>query len=416
MLRHGRVETGGQRRCYGHMDYPLSAAGLAESERLIAWVREWLPEADGVLSSDLSRCTALARPLAEALGLPLRIEPALREQHMGAWEGRTWASLTEEDVAGVRAYWTDYVGTAPPEGESFRVFAERVDGWFAANWAELRGRRWLVVSHVGVARTLLCRLLGLDWGEALRFAPVPASHTWLQVAEAGAVLQSLGERPFAQDVGAVAVKRAARAGALDRPPRIALCGSAGTGKTTLGRALSQHFGVPYIPEGMRARLESGLDVQGLGHEGLRDLVRELWAEQRAREADAIARAGGFVADRSPVDYAAFWLTYRFTDDPDATARFFEETFGTVDEYDRIVCLPWGALPLEADGVRSSNPWVQRSFQALVEGLLQREVSAQRYALLPRPLTTLPDRVAWVLDQLGEAGARAGAAWGASNRA
>lgn len=410
------METGGQRRCYGHTDYPLSAAGQEESARLVAWVKEWLPEADGVLSSDLTRCTALARPLAEALGLPLRIEPALREQDMGGWEGRTWAELTEEDVAGVRAYWTDYVGTAPPGGESFRGFAERVDGWFAANWAELRGKRWLVVSHVGVARTLLCRLLGLDWGEALRFAPVPASHTWLQVAEAGAVLQALGERPFAQDVGAVAVKRAARAAALDRPPRIALCGSAGTGKTTLGRALSERLGVPYIPEGMRDRIEGGLNVHTLGFEGLKSLVRELWAEQRARESEAVARSGGFVSDRSPVDYAAFWLTYRFTEDPEGTAAFFAEVFGTVREYDRIVCLPWGALPLEADGVRSSNPWVQRSFQALVEGLLQREVPAERYALLPERLTVLDDRVAWVLDQLGEAGARAGAAWGASNRA
>ncbi|MEC8423739.1 MAG: histidine phosphatase family protein, partial [Myxococcota bacterium] len=113
LLRHGRVETGGRRCCYGHTDYPLSVAGQAESECLVGWVREWLPEADGILSSDLSRCTALARPLADALGLPLRIEPALREQDMGAWEGRSWSSLTEQDVAGVRAYWADYVDSAP---------------------------------------------------------------------------------------------------------------------------------------------------------------------------------------------------------------------------------------------------------------------------------------------------------------
>jgi broad specificity phosphatase PhoE/nicotinamide riboside kinase len=410
------VETGGGRRCYGDTDYPLSQAGEAESLALVNWTAKWLPQADGILSSDLSRCTALARPLAEALGLPLRIEPALREQHMGAWEGRTWASLTEEDVAGVRAYWSDYVGTSPPGGESFRSFAERVDAWFAENWGELRGRRWIVVCHTGVARALCCRLLGLEWGEALRFAPVPASHTWLQVAEAGAVLQSLGERPFAQDVGAAAVKRAARAPSLDRPPRIALCGSAGTGKTTLGRALSERLGVPYIPEGMRSRLEAGLDVQRLGFDGLKALVRELWAEQRRRESDALAEHGGFVADRSPVDYAAFWLTYRFTTDRDSTTAFFKETLGAVTEYDRIFCLPWGALPLEADGVRNSNRWVQRSFQALVEGLLHREVPPDRFAMVPSGQIVLDARVAWVLDQLGEAGARAGAAWGASNRA
>ncbi|MEC7946070.1 MAG: hypothetical protein VX265_00800, partial [Myxococcota bacterium] len=165
-----------------------------------------------------------------------------------------------------------------------------------------------------------------------------------------------------------------------------------------------------------ARLEAGLDVQRLGFEGLKALVRELWAEQRAREADAVARSGGFVADRSPVDYAAFWLTYRFTSDREGTKTFFRETLGALADYDRVVCLPWGALPLEADGVRSSNPWVQRSFQAMAEGLLHREAPPERYAMLPVDLTSLDARVGWVLDQLGESGARGGAAWGSSNRA
>lgn len=413
LLRHGKVDTGGRRRCYGHTDAPLSAEGEAQTAALVDWIAGWIPPVDAVLTSDLDRCRRLAVAVGARLGVPVEVTPALGEQDMGAWEGRTWAALTEEDVEGTRAYWTDYAACAPPGGESFGQLGGRVDAWFAGAWPRLRGKRIVVACHAGVARALCCRLLGLPWSEALRFAPVPGSHTWLQIAESGAVLQALGERPFAQDPGVVAFARARRAARRDRPPRVALSGSAGTGKTTLGRALASALDVPYVPEGMRDRLEAGLQLHTLGRDGLRALVRELWHEQQAREAAAVRAHGGFVSDRSPVDYAAFWLTYRFTEDPAATAAFFAETLGAVDRYDRIICLPWGVVPLHADGVRTSDPWVQRAFQATVEGLLTREVPEARLALLPTVVEGVDARVAWVRDLLAETGTAIGG-WSAAD--
>lgn len=178
-------------------------------------------------------------------------------------------------------------------------------------------------------------------------------------------------------------------------PCLALSGSAGTGKSTLGRALAERLGVPYLPEGMRARIEGGLDLHSLDHEGLRALVRSLWDEAREAEEAARQRAGGFIADRSSVDFAAFWLHYGFTDDSDASAAWFQETLGHAQRYDGVVLLPWGVLPLVADGVRSSNPWTQRRYQATVEGLLFRE-AGQKLWLMP-PIQGLEDRVQWVLE-------------------
>ncbi len=406
LFRHGKVDTGGQRLAYGHSDYPLTAEGTAQGEALRRFAAEHFPEPDGVLSSDLRRCADIARPLAEELGVPLRLLPELREQHMGLWEGRPWAELTDEDVARVRDYWTDYAGTRPPEGETYREMAARVQGWLKDDWEAIRGKRWLVVSHIGPIRALCCQFLGVPIDQALRFAPVYASHTWFQLAEAGAVLQVMGERTASVDMGPAAVARAERAGAggLDRPPRIALSGSAGTGKTTLGRSLAEHYDVPYLPEGMRGRIEGGLKLHDLSHLELRTLVEELWVEQVSSEERAIAEHGGFVADRSPVDYAAFWLHYHFSEYPQETEAFFASSLGRVDQYDRLVVLPWGALPLVADGVRSSNPWIQRGYQSLLEGLHQREVRPDLLAWMP-PLTELDARVAWVLDQLEEAGVR-----------
>lgn len=173
--------------------------------------------------------------------------------------------------------------------------------------------------------------------------------------------------------------------------RIALSGSAGTGKTTLGRRLAGELGLPYLEEGMRRRLEGGLDVHALGAEGLGALLAELWEEQRAAEE---AARGGFVADRSSLDFAAFWLHYGLYFDEPRTSRWIEELRAHAESYDRIVLLPWGVLPLEHDNVRSTNRWVQLRVQAILEALLARYVSAPRLLRLP-PLAALEDRLAHV---------------------
>ncbi|MFN7145712.1 MAG: AAA family ATPase [Myxococcota bacterium] len=149
--------------------------------------------------------------------------------------------------------------------------------------------------------------------------------------------------------------------------RIAVSGSAGVGKSTLARRLAERLGVAYIGEGMREYLErTGTDLHALGHEGVRALVLTLWEERK--EAEHAARS--FVADRSSYDFAAFWLYYHFAAEDDDTARLFAETL-TPRRYDVVYLLPWGRIPLIADGIRTPNPWTQLHLQLILEGLLRK---------------------------------------------
>lgn len=149
--------------------------------------------------------------------------------------------------------------------------------------------------------------------------------------------------------------------------RIALAGSAGTGKTFLGRRLAEHLGLPFIEEGMRRRIEEGLRLEELAPAEQQKLIEEMWLEQEAREADA----DGFVADRSSLDFAAFWLHYDLHYDAQATEEWFARMCERSAAYDRILLMPWGVLPLEQDGVRSTNRWIQFRFQSILEGVLNR---------------------------------------------
>jgi len=391
LLRHGAVDTGGARLAYGHSDLPLTAAGEAAGDALRRFVVDQLPPVDGVLSSDLSRCRHLADAVAAELGVPLLLDPALREQHMGEWEGRAWSELTAAHEQQVRDYWEDYVGARPPGGESLAELAARVGAWWVRHEERLLGGRWVVVTHVGVLRVLLCRALGVPLDQALRFAPGRGTHSHLLFADTGWVVQALGEQP--PQAAGLAPQDPTR-----RVQRIALSGSAGTGKSTLARALAARLELPYIAEGMRTRIEGGLDLHRLDHDGLRALLLELWEEQQALEDAAVAQAGGFVADRSPWDFAAFWLHYHFSMDPQQTTAFFGAVRRRAAAMDRILLLPWGVLPLQADGVRSTNAWMQRHYQATLEGLLQREAAPGLVAALPG-LDGVDRRLQWVLDRL-----------------
>lgn len=362
LLRHGEVADLASRVVRGQLDAPLSPRGVEQGEALATWLARHEPPPVAVWSSDLVRCRDLGRRIAVLHRVPLCIDARLREQSMGAWEGRTWAEITAAEPAAVTAYWDDYHAARPTGGESFADLERRSGAWWDDALREHAGQRIQVVTHVGVIRALLCRALGVSGRDALRFAPATASHTKIAQSEAGAVVTGIGERPWLHGAGSAGPP------ALGDRPRIAISGSAGTGKTTLGRALAAELGVPFVEEGMRRRIEAGFRPHGYGAREWASLVRELWAEHRAAEE---AAGEGFVADRSSLDFAAFWLHYGLHEDVDATEEFVAGLRAHAARYDRIVLLPWGALPLVDDGVRSTNRWTQLRFHGILEGLLAR---------------------------------------------
>ena len=182
--------------------------------------------------------------------------------------------------------------------------------------------------------------------------------------------------------------------------KIAVSGAAGTGKSTLGRALSQRLGVPYLEEGMRRRLEAGLDLHQLSHARHQALAEELLDELLEAADAAVAGHGGFVSDRCPLDMAAFWLYYRFAFDLEATDRYMHRVRESLPQFRDVVLLPRDGLALEDDGVRSANPWVQLHFDALLEAMVARAGDGVRIHRLPAHCRALEERVDWVLEAVG----------------
>ena len=87
LVRHGETDWNADGRLQGQTDRPLSDFGRRQARRLADELAEEPLEA--IYSSDLSRARETAEIVGERLGLPVVLDPDLREKDWGTWEGLT---------------------------------------------------------------------------------------------------------------------------------------------------------------------------------------------------------------------------------------------------------------------------------------------------------------------------------------
>jgi 2,3-bisphosphoglycerate-dependent phosphoglycerate mutase len=158
LIRHGETE-GNALRVVQHPHIPLSPHGIAQAERLARRLAcEGIAQ---IVSSDYARAMMTAEHLQRATGVPLAIEPLLRERNFGDLRGTPYAEL------GFDMFALEY---APPNGETWPMFHERVDrAWERVQELAASTTRGslAVVTHGLVCRSLAARHLILRSGDAV---------------------------------------------------------------------------------------------------------------------------------------------------------------------------------------------------------------------------------------------------------
>jgi broad specificity phosphatase PhoE len=163
MLRHGQTEFNADTRMQGQLDTQLNELGRAQAVAAAEVLGKRQPLL--IVSSDLRRAYDTAVVLGERTGLPVRVDPRLRETHLGEWQGMTHAQIDAE-VPGARMAWREDASWAPHGGESridvaarsVPVIAELVGA--EPDWGS-DDRPVVVVAHGGVIAALTAALLRL---------------------------------------------------------------------------------------------------------------------------------------------------------------------------------------------------------------------------------------------------------------
>jgi probable phosphoglycerate mutase len=148
LVRHGETAWNAEGRVQGQLDIPLSDVGLAQARAVAAVLGN--ESFSAIYSSDLARVRQTAQPSAERLGLPVSLDPALRERHYGVFQGMTYSEAKErlpEDYARFRAKDPDFAFTS---GESLARFNERALACMESLVEKHAGEKLLVFTHGGV--------------------------------------------------------------------------------------------------------------------------------------------------------------------------------------------------------------------------------------------------------------------------
>lgn len=161
LLRHGQTDYNVGGRMQGHLDSRLTQDGLAQAVAVAPDIAKVAPER--IISSDLRRARDTAEVVGGACGLPVGLDPRLRETNLGDWQGRTVLEI-EREYPGAIATWRSDPAWAPPGGESrievvsrSRPVVDELDEQLADSPAAAA----VLVAHGGLIAGLVCGLLAL---------------------------------------------------------------------------------------------------------------------------------------------------------------------------------------------------------------------------------------------------------------
>ena len=193
LVRHGLTNTNKEKRYVGWGDAVLSSHGYQQAERLGR--RFALEPVAGLYCSDLSRTLDTAAPIAKVHGIdPVRTQ-LLREIHFGQWEGLTYQEMTSEDQDALWQWIDDPFRFAPPGGETLEQVYIRAWSFIEPLLREERhGEVHVVVSHGGVIRSIIHRIMGLGLEKLWDLNVENASVSMLERSQKGVEVAYVNDR------------------------------------------------------------------------------------------------------------------------------------------------------------------------------------------------------------------------------
>lgn len=182
LVRHGVTSWNSTQRMCGVSDIALSETGRVQARWLARRLQR--EQIATIYSSDLLRAKETAEIIARSQPASVHyvLSPAWRELNFGAWEGLTYTQIAEQ-FPGQLDFFSDPEHVSPPNGESLAEVLQRIQpvlSTFLQAHAVDKGDI-VLVSHAGLLRALLCRVLTIPLTQQWRLQIAPGSLSLLHL-------------------------------------------------------------------------------------------------------------------------------------------------------------------------------------------------------------------------------------------
>jgi len=160
-VRHGETVWNVENKICGATDIALTDHGHEQAVELGEYICQNPVEADVILSSPLSRALDTANHISELTGLPVKIEPRLKEQNFGKYES---TPRDGEEFRLAKMHMADsYEG-----GESMFRMAQRIYD-LLDEIRTIDDHTYILVAHNGIARFIHSYFFDMTNEEFSRF-------------------------------------------------------------------------------------------------------------------------------------------------------------------------------------------------------------------------------------------------------
>jgi probable phosphoglycerate mutase len=173
LVRHGATDFLGRAIVGRKPGVTLNGEGREQAERLGRRFRN--EEITEVHCSPLDRARETARPIADQLGLEIKIAAELDEIDFGDWTGLSLDELAR------RQDWERWnrsrSNTRAPGGETMLEVQARVVGYIEKLGGAVRGAAYILVGHADPIKAALLYFLGaaIDFMQRLEISPASVS-------------------------------------------------------------------------------------------------------------------------------------------------------------------------------------------------------------------------------------------------
>jgi len=166
LIRHGEIETYGEKRYIGVIDLPLNINGIAQANKLKIFFQDI--SLDKIYSSDLQRSVQTAEIIANKRFTQIEKLSELREINMGNWEGKSFREIKEKFPKEFISHLDEIENFKPNGGESFKECQLRAMNIFS-KIAKADSENIVIVAHAGINRSIIAYLLGVPLKNIFKF-------------------------------------------------------------------------------------------------------------------------------------------------------------------------------------------------------------------------------------------------------
>lgn len=187
LIRHGETVANKRGVYYGRSDVALNDNGIEQATQLAKRLKT--VSFDKVVCSQLQRSWQTAHIIAPQAKIVQM--SGFDELDFGEWEGQHYQDLIRKDAQRYQAWCENWSQQAPPGGESFIQFRQRVTAAWHALLASQASGNILLVAHQGSLRLLMLIILNLPQESFWRFKFRQDAYSVLTIEQGHGVIEQI---------------------------------------------------------------------------------------------------------------------------------------------------------------------------------------------------------------------------------